>query len=69
MSGITDAVTALEAAWPAWQIWAVPRVTGGTLWCARPWAGGDDATHTLNAGSPGELAAMIAAAQGEGFMP
>ncbi len=69
MSGITDAVTALEAAHPGWQVWAVTRVTGGTVWCARPWAGGDDATHTLNAASPGDLAAKIEAAQAQGFLP
>jgi hypothetical protein len=68
MSGITDAVMGLEADWPAWQIWVVPRTTGGILWCARRWAGGDDASHTLNAGSPQDLAQMITA-QGEGFLP
>jgi hypothetical protein len=45
-------VAALEADWPGWQVWTVPRVVGGTLWCARRW---DGTGETLNAHSAAEL--------------
>jgi hypothetical protein len=32
-----ETVTALERDWPNWQIWVVPRVEGGPVWCARRW--------------------------------
>lgn len=31
----TDQLAALRQAHERWQFWAVPRVVGGTLWCAR----------------------------------
>jgi hypothetical protein len=38
MANLTDeAVKALEAGWPAWQIWTVPTWDGqkrATIWCA-----------------------------------
>jgi hypothetical protein len=34
---IDEIVAALEADWPHWQIWTVPRAIGGTIWCARRW--------------------------------
>jgi hypothetical protein len=49
-------VAKLEADWPGWQVWYVPRAVGGTIWCARRW---DDESHVLNAGSPDELADML----------
>ena len=53
----TDEIVAeLEAEWPLWQIWVVPRAVGGTIWCARRW---DDERHVLNAASPDELADML----------
>jgi hypothetical protein len=49
----TDAIVArLEADWPDWQIWAVPKAIGGMIWCARRW---DDESNVLNADSAGEL--------------
>ncbi len=30
----------LPAFHAGWQIWVVPRVGGGALWCARRWDGG-----------------------------
>jgi hypothetical protein len=32
-------VAQLEASWPKWQVWYVPRAVGGTIWCARRWDG------------------------------
>jgi hypothetical protein len=50
----TDAIVArLEADWPNWQIWAVPRAVGGTIWCAMRW---DGTGQVLNAASADELA-------------
>jgi hypothetical protein len=52
-----DAIVArLEAAWPGWQVWYVPRAVGGMTWCARRW---DEAGDVINAASPGELEALI----------
>jgi hypothetical protein len=46
----SDAIVAeLERRWPKWQVWYVPRVVGGIVWCARRC---DDERHVLNAGSP-----------------
>ena len=53
-----EIVTELERDWPQWQIWVVPRVYGGPVWCARRW---DDERHVLNAGSPDELAEYLEA--------
>jgi hypothetical protein len=52
-------IAGLEREWPRWQVWCVYRVVGGPVWCARPWAGGDDGRHTLNASSPEELEQML----------
>ena len=51
-------VVQLEADWPGWHAWYVPRPVGGMTWCARRW---DDEEHVLNAGSPDELAEYLAA--------
>jgi hypothetical protein len=51
-----ESVAKLEADWPDWQIWAVPRVVGGTIWCARR---RDDPRRVLNASSPDELAGHL----------
>jgi hypothetical protein len=51
-------VVELERQWPNWQVWYVPRVVGGTVWCARRW---DDERHVLNAGSPEELSEYLEA--------
>ena len=53
----TNAIVArLEADWPRWQIWTVPRAVGGTIWCARRW---DDERQVLNADSPAELVELL----------
>ena len=53
----TDAIVArLEADWPDWQIWTVPRAIGGTIWCAKRW---DDTGQVLNAASADELAEYL----------
>ena len=58
----TNAIVArLEADWPRWQIWAVPRAVGGTNWCARRW---DDEKQVLNADSPEELTTLMEAEAG-----
>jgi hypothetical protein len=44
---------------PLWDCWVVWRAVGGPLWCARPLASGDDARDTIQADSPGELAALM----------
>ncbi|HEX7266002.1 MAG TPA: hypothetical protein VF256_01100 [Streptosporangiaceae bacterium] len=50
----TDGIVArLEADWPNWQIWTVPKPIGGTIWCARRWNG---TGRVLNAASADELA-------------
>ena len=51
-----QAITRLEADWPAWQIWVVNRYIGGPVWCARRW---DGSGSTLNGGSPEELAEYL----------
>jgi hypothetical protein len=53
-----EAVARLEADWPDWQFWTVPRAIGGTLWCARRW---DDAKRVLQAGGPDELVERLKA--------
>jgi hypothetical protein len=53
----TDEIVArLEADWPNWQIWTVPRAIGGTIWCARRW---DGTGRVLNAASADELAEYL----------
>ena len=53
----TDEIVArLEADWPDWQIWTVPKAIGGTIWCARRW---DGTGQVLNAASAGELAEYL----------
>jgi hypothetical protein len=49
-------VADLEADWPKWQIWFVPRAVGGTIWCARRW---DGSGPVLNAASVDELAERL----------
>ncbi|HEV8278159.1 MAG TPA: hypothetical protein VGQ26_21015 [Streptosporangiaceae bacterium] len=51
-------VARLEATWPGWQVWYVPRAVGGMIWCARRW---DSTGRVLNADSPDELAEYLAA--------
>jgi hypothetical protein len=53
-----EALKALTADWPLWEVWLVHRHIGGTLFCARRW---DSSGHTLNADSAEELAALIEA--------
>jgi hypothetical protein len=45
-------ITELEADYPGWQIWAVHRAVGYTLWCARPWS---DERAVVNMDSPERL--------------
>ena len=53
----TDEIVArLEADWPNWQIWTVPKAIGGTIWCARRW---DGTGQVLNAASADELAEYL----------
>lgn len=47
-------VAELEAEWPGWQVWYVPRVYGGTLYCARR-HGWQPGGVVLNAHTPEEL--------------
>jgi hypothetical protein len=56
-----DIVARLEADWPDWQIWIVPRAIGGTIWCARRW---DGTGQVLNAASADELAGYLEEAAG-----
>ena len=57
MRNCTEEIVArLEADWPDWQIWTVPRAIGGTIWCAKRW---DDTGQVLNAASAGELAEYL----------
>jgi len=53
-----EVVAKLEADWPDWQFWTVPRAIGGTLWCARR---RDDEKRVLQAPSPDELVERIKA--------
>lgn len=48
----------LAADWPNWEIWAVHRVIGGAVWCARRhgWQPGD---IVLNASGPEELTELL----------
>jgi hypothetical protein len=51
-----EIVARLEADWPDWQIWTVPKAIGGTIWCARRW---DGSGQVLNAASADELAEYL----------
>jgi hypothetical protein len=55
---ISQIVARLDAEWPNWQIWYVPKAIGGMIWCARRW---DDEKHVLNTDSPDGLAELLAA--------
>ena len=49
----TDEIVAeLRRKWSDWQIWLVPRVYAGPIWCARRF---DDHRNVLNAEGPEEL--------------
>jgi hypothetical protein len=55
-------VVQLEADWPDWHVWWVPRATDGRLtWCAH--RRGDE-RHVIHAGSPAELAWAIECEEG-----
>lgn len=50
-------VAELEAAWPKWHVWWVPRAIDGRLtWHAHRW---DDERHVIHADSADELADML----------
>ena len=48
----------LEASWPKWHVWYVPRAVGGTIWCTRRW---DGTGWALNANNPDELVEYLEA--------
>lgn len=52
----------LEARFPGWKIWYVPRSAGSTTWCAQP-------EPLLNCGTPQELEEEITAAMTEDVWP
>jgi hypothetical protein len=53
----TDEIVArVEADWLGWQIWAVPKAIGGTIWCAGRWVG---TGRVLNAAGADELAEYL----------
>jgi hypothetical protein len=54
-------VARLEADWPSWHVWAVPKAVGGYTWCAHR---RDDEKRVLNAGTPGELEERLAGEEG-----
>jgi len=57
MRNCTDEIVArLEAGWPDWQIWTVPKAIGGTIWCA--WRL-DGTGNVLHASSADELAEYL----------
>ncbi len=56
---VNEIISGLEARWPRWQCWYVPRVTGGPVWCARPWDI-PGASRVINTGGPATLEAAIA---------
>ncbi len=57
--GITrgEALEALRAGWPEWEIWIVPFSVGGERWCARRH---DNHKHLLHGYTPAELAEYLA---------
>jgi len=55
-----SALAQLQADWPRWQIWVVPRVVSGPVWCARRHEDRDAVpARVLNAGSAAELAEYL----------
>ena len=50
------ALTQLQADWPRWQFWIIPRAVGGPAWCARR---RDDHKRVINAASAGHLAEYL----------
>jgi hypothetical protein len=52
-----QAITAqLEADWPDYQCWYVPKAVGGFIWCARRW---DGTGGVISADHPDELEALL----------
>jgi hypothetical protein len=62
MNQFQKIVADLEADWPGWQAWFVPRAVGGTIWCARRW---DGSGPVLNEGTSEALADAIERAEKE----
>ncbi len=61
-----DALARLQADWPLWEVWVVPRAVGGPVWCARRHEDRDAVpARVLNTDSPGHLAEYIAEAESE----
>ncbi len=57
-----DALARLQADWPLWEVWVVPRAVGGPVWCARRREDRDAfPARVLNAGSAAELAEYLEA--------
>jgi hypothetical protein len=56
-------IAQLEAAWPKWQVWYVPRAVGGTIWCARRRDGNE---RVINENSSVDLAETIEQAEKDG---
>ena len=62
MNSLDETVTRLEADWPDYQIWYVPRaVGGGPTWHARRWDA--NTMEVIHADSAAELEQLLA---GEG---
>jgi hypothetical protein len=57
-------VAQLEASWPKWQVWYVPRTVGGTIWCARRW---DGSGPVINTDSPDALEDRLERQELEGW--
>jgi hypothetical protein len=49
-------VARLEADWPDYQVWYVPKAIGGITWCARRW---DETADVISADSPEDLEALL----------
>lgn len=60
-----EAIAALEAAWPDWQIWVIRPLVGGPVWCARLRDAGLP-IRALHASRPAELAELIEQAEAVG---
>jgi hypothetical protein len=58
-----EALAELEAAWPKWQVWWVPRATGRPVitWHARR---RDDERHVIHADSADELDDLLEEQEG-----
>jgi hypothetical protein len=61
-----EITTRIEAAWPAWHVWYVPRAVGKPVVTFHAHRWGDD-RHLVHASSPDELAAAIKREQEEGL--